>query len=131
MWKYLTASVGVCIVSAITLVPAPAQEGLGERLGEKIDRGVTRAATELRQEWAQIRKSVERMGVQGRVYSRLRWDKDINASSINIEIHDENVVVLQGSVRDAAAKKKAVQLARDTVGVGEVADELAISDASE
>ena len=41
------------------------------------------------------------------------------------------VVVLQGSVRDAAAKKKAVQLARDTVGVDEVADELAISDASE
>ena len=123
MRKLLTTGIALSVLTAATVMQAPAQEGLGER----IDRGVSRLRSELREEWATIRQSVERLGVQGRVFSRLRWDKELQRSQIDIDVQNREVVVLRGTVSSATAKQKAVQLARDTVGVEEVVDELQVS----
>jgi osmotically-inducible protein OsmY len=131
MSKTLILFVAVGLLSAATVLQAPAQEGLGERIGEKIDRGLSQLKSELRQEWAQLKKSVDRMGVHGRVYSRLRWDKNVEGANIDIEVRDEGIVVLHGAVRNAAAKTKAAELAHDTVGVTEVVDELTVAPPSE
>lgn len=123
--------VGICLglLGGMTMVPLPAQEkeGLGERLGEKIDKGLRQLSTELRQEWSQVRQSVERMSVQGRVYSRLRWDKGIDVSTLDIQMQDKDTVVLHGTVASTAQQQKAVQLAQDTVGVGKVIDKTIVS----
>jgi osmotically-inducible protein OsmY len=67
------------------------------------------------------------MGLQGRVYGRLHWDKALEGASLDITIRDTTTVVLTGSVSSEAAKSKAEQLARDTTGVGNVVNQLAVA----
>jgi osmotically-inducible protein OsmY len=116
--------VGLCGTAAVAQQP---QKTPGETVGEKIERGVSRVKRELSATWAQVRKSVEGLSVQGRVYGRLHWDKDLADATLDIDVRDTNVIVLKGSVNSAGAKSKAVQLAQDTLGVKEVVDELAVA----
>jgi osmotically-inducible protein OsmY len=104
-----------------------AEDGAAERIGEKIDRGLSEVSEKLKQGWAAVRTSVEKMGVEARVYSRLHWDKALENAPITIEVRNGKVVTLKGSVPDSAARAKAVALARDTVGVTSVDDQLAIA----
>ena len=106
--------------------PANPQPGTATRIGEQIDRGLNQIGAELSQAWSEVRKSVEKMGVQGRVYGRLHWDKGLEGANLDVSVRDGQVVVLSGTVANAAAKQKAEQLTRDTVGVSSVVNELAI-----
>ena len=69
-----------------------------ETLGQKLDRGLDKLGRELRYGWAEVRASIDRMGVQGRVYGRLHWDKDLANATIDIEVREDKSVVLKGSV---------------------------------
>lgn len=107
--------------------PAANQEGVAERVGESVDRGLNKLGQKIRKTWADFRKSVDELSVQGRVYARLHWDKALANAPIEITVQDENVVMLNGSVPNEAARRTAVALTRDTVGVGRVVDQLAIA----
>jgi hyperosmotically inducible periplasmic protein len=120
-------TVALCVLVMGTISRVQAQDGKGEAIGKKIDRGVTQLGEELRQTWAEIRKTAERMGVESRVYVRLHWDKATHDAAIEIEVRSGGVVVLKGSVSDPMTKATAVRLAQDTVGVSEVIDELAVA----
>jgi osmotically-inducible protein OsmY len=116
-----------CVVATAQAPPAPQEQpGPAAQIGEKIDRGLSQIGAELSQAWADVRKSVEKMGVQGRVYGRLHWDKALENANLDINVRDSQVVVLSGHVASAADKQKAEQLARDTVGVGRVVNELTV-----
>jgi len=119
--------IGGCILGGLTCMHLAAEDGVGQKLGKKIDQGVGKIADELREEWASARRSIEKMGIQGRVYGRLHWDKALQDATVEVEARTEKTVVLKGTVANPAARLKAVQLARDTVGVTEVIDELAVS----
>ena len=108
-------------------VTSPGTAGVGERLGESVDRGLNTLGDRLKKGWAEARRSVDEMGVQGRVYGRLHWDKAIADAPIDISVQNENNVTLSGSVPDEAAHSTAVKLAQDTVGVGQVVDHLTVS----
>jgi len=110
------------------------QEGVGEKLGETLDdagrvikRGLQRSGETVRESFARTKTSVQNMGLEARVFGRLHWDKDINGSPIELEVRNASVAVLKGSVPSAAVKSKAVALARDTVGVSQVIDQLSVS----
>jgi len=103
------------------------QPGVGERVGESVDRGLSRLGEKLRRGWADIRRSVDELGVQGRVYGRLHWDKQLTNAAIEISVQNENIVTLTGNVSDDAARHAAVTLAENTVGVGKVIDHLTVS----
>jgi osmotically-inducible protein OsmY len=107
--------------------PAANQPGVGERVGESVDRGLTNIGQKLRRTWADFRKSVDELSVQGRVYGRLHWDKAIGSAPIEITVQDESVVTLSGSVPNEAAHRTAVTLANDTVGVRQVVDRLTVA----
>jgi hypothetical protein len=64
------------------------------------------------------------MGVQPRVYARLHWDKALSTARIEVHMLRDGVVLLRGTVPDAATKAHAVELARDTLDVTGVVDEL-------
>jgi osmotically-inducible protein OsmY len=66
------------------------------------------------------------MGIEGRVYARLHWDKNLAGSKIELAAPKPGVIALNGTVGDAKAKAKAVELTTDTVGVTEVMDNLTI-----
>ena len=111
-----------------------AQQGVGEKLGEGLDdagrvikRGLQRSGEAVRESFARTKTSVQNMGLEARVYGRLHWDKDLHASSIELEVMDASTVILKGAVPTAAVKTKAVALTRDTVGVTQVIDQLAVT----
>lgn len=112
--------------------PAVSQEGIGEQLGERFDRGISRLGEEVREGWASLRESINNMGVQARVYSRLRWDKDLAGAKLEVDdVEDDDTggaVVVRGEVDDDAAKEKAIKLAKDTVGVKRVVDAIKVVD---
>ncbi|HEX4413098.1 MAG TPA: BON domain-containing protein [Lacipirellulaceae bacterium] len=107
--------------------PSTKPPGVGQQLGESVDHGLNKLGDKLRSGWAEIRQSVDEMGVQGRVYGRLHWDKAIANASIDVSVQNDNNVTLSGSVPDEAAHTTAVKLAQDTVGVGRVEDHLTVS----
>jgi len=132
MIRYFFATFAIFLGYAFAAAQAPQpqkteQPGTAAQIGEKIDRGLSQIGSELSQAWADVRKSVERMGVQGRVYGRLHWDKALEGAKVEISVRDNQAVVLSGNVASAAAKEKAEQLARDTVGVGSVVNELTVA----
>jgi osmotically-inducible protein OsmY len=110
--------------------PGANAQGVGERVGETVDRGLSNIGNRLRKTWADFRKSVDELSVQGRVYGRLHWDKAIGSAPIEITVQDENVVTLSGSVPNEAAHRTAVTLANDTVGVRQVNDRLTVAAAT-
>lgn len=61
----------------------------------------------------------------GRVKGRLETDRRLAGLPFTITAEGERVT-LRGVVPDAAARKRAVSLAENTIGVAEVVDELAV-----
>ena len=130
MVKYFMTSMGLAALwLAISPANLAAQEGLGERLGRELDEKLTDLSSELREGWAKVEQLVDKLGVRGRVYARVHWDKVLTSEPIRIDMEDASVVVLTGQVPDEAARKKAVRLAEDTVGVTRVIDRLEVKPA--
>ena len=113
-----------------------AQQSTAGKVGEKLDeaaravkKGVGNVAKDVRESFENTRASVHSMGVGSRVYGRIHWDKALTDSTIEVTAnHDASTVsvTLRGTVPDDAAKQKAVALARDTVGVATVVDQLTV-----
>jgi BON domain len=103
------------------------QEKDSDSIGDKIDRGVKKVEAKLRETWADIQRATRRMTVEARVYARLYWDKSLADALLKIEVKDEGVIVLKGSVPTAEAKHRAFELAQSTVGVNQAIDELAVA----
>ena len=123
----LITIVGFAILPAFLLSELPAQEGAAERIGKRLDRGLEELREEVKQAWTDVRKSVDKLSVQGRVYGRLRWDKALAEEPIDVSMQDKNIVVLTGRVPDDDTRQKAIQLAKDTVGVRDVVDQLQVN----
>ena len=132
MNKLILAVLAACLFCTTSAAQVPTQPkqpqpGTATQIGEKIDRGLSQIGAELSQAWADARKSIEKMGVQGRVYGRLHWDKALEGEKFEISVRDSQIVVLSGNVATAAAKQKAEELAHDTVGVTSVVNELSVA----
>jgi hypothetical protein len=112
--------------------PTVQPKSVGEQLDEAVQSaktGVRKAGETVREELERVRTSVHEMGVHGRVYGRLHWDKELAGSKIDVEI-EGGTAILRGSVRSLQAKAKAIALARDTLGVDRVDDHLTIEAAA-
>jgi osmotically-inducible protein OsmY len=114
--------------------PAP-KEGLTEKVKEKLDsaarsikRGAQSASDAVKEQYHRARESVHNLGEHGRVYARLHWDKHLQGAKIEITVKG-SVATLTGTVADAKAKAKALELTRDTVGITEVVDHLNLASA--
>jgi osmotically-inducible protein OsmY len=129
--RVVTAFLSTTILAAGAGAGLAQQGGVAEQIGEKLDnvgRGIVRGAQEVsdsvRKRFDVVRTEVSRMGVHSRVYSRLHWDKTLQGSRIEVHMLRDGVVLLRGTVPDAAAKAHAVELTRDTFDVTGVVDEL-------
>jgi osmotically-inducible protein OsmY len=128
--------IGVSIVGLLLLAwTTAAQEPktTTEKLKEKasnaagaVKKGVASAEEGVKEQYARAKVAIHNMEVQHRVYARLHWDKALTASKIELSMVNEGVATLTGTVPDAKAKAKAIQLANDTVGVTQVIDRMTI-----
>ena len=105
---------------------ARAQQGVAGRVGEALDNtgraikgGVQRATT-------RAQNRTHSLEMAERVYGRIHWEKSLATAALEVETLPSGVTTLRGVVPDAKAKVKAVELARDTVGVTQVVDELSV-----
>ena len=119
--------VGIILMAPAAVAPAQTRPGTAEKIGEQIDRGLSQLGAELSEAWSEVRRGVDKMGIEARVYGRLHWDKALEGAKLDIVVREGNSVVLTGSVASEAARAKAEQLARDTVGVGNVINQLAVA----
>jgi osmotically-inducible protein OsmY len=62
-----------------------------------------------------------------RVYARLRWDQELHGAVIQVRAEGGHVL-LTGTVRSHAQRRRARELAGSTAGVISVSDELHIAD---
>ncbi len=73
--------------------------------------------------WQALRGGWNEDALDARVSQRLRWDKSLADSPIQVNV-SANVVKLTGNVTDLAQRRRAVELAESTVGVEKVIDAL-------
>jgi osmotically-inducible protein OsmY len=93
---------------------------------QSIKREARSAADALKEQYHRARESVHGLGEHGRVYARLHWDKHLQGARIEITVKG-SVATLTGTVPDAKAKAKALELTQDTVGITDVVDHLTVS----
>src|SRR4051812_44155069 len=73
--------------------PPPPRENVGKKVGERVDeavqsikKGVRSASETLREQFARTQASIHSMGVEGRIYGRLHWDKALHGSKIDLSV---------------------------------------------
>jgi hypothetical protein len=105
----------------------PANESFGQQVNnfvDKLGQGANDATRSIQEEFNKARDTMQSWGIEARVYSRLRWDKDLANLTLNVTSPSAGVIALSGSVSDGNAKTKAIRLAEDTVGVNKVVDQM-------
>jgi hyperosmotically inducible periplasmic protein len=128
--------------------PQDPQEGVATKAAEKIDDlgraikrgilnaeesvrgGLNKTGETVREGFAKTRETVQSMGIPSRVYGRLHWDKEFYSIPLFVKAEGGTVTV-RGTLPDAAAKAKAIDLIKDTVGVTRVIDELTVLSSSD
>ncbi|MDG3004941.1 BON domain-containing protein [Paludisphaera mucosa] len=138
------AALGTMLAVGGPAARAQAQQEPGaiERAGEKLDeagrslrqgleRGFNRTKEVVRESFEKTRARVNDMNIEARVYGRLHWDKMLETSTFDLSSEAQGIVTLRGSVPTVEARKHAVALAADTVGVTRVIDQLAVQTGSE
>lgn len=101
--------------------PADAVGRALENAGRNIRRGVQNAV-----EATQGPVVVYENPLVARVYSRLQWEKLLAGSTLELEVRGDGTAVLRGEVASKEAKERAFLLARDTIGINRVIDELRV-----
>jgi hyperosmotically inducible periplasmic protein len=128
--------------------PQDPQEGVATKAAEKIDEvgraikrgilnaeetvrgGLNKTGETVREGFAKTRETVQGMGIPSRVYGRLHWDKQFHAIPLFVKA-EGGAITVRGTLPDEAAKEKAIELIKDTVGVTRVIDQLTVLSSSE
>jgi osmotically-inducible protein OsmY len=84
------------------------------KVGEKTKEGVSKVGSEINDAW-----------ILGKVKAQFVGEDVMKGSDINVDC-DKHIVRLRGTVPTAAAKARAMEIARKTDGVDHVIDELTI-----
>jgi hypothetical protein len=75
--------------------------------------------------WHALRRDRGANGLEAAILARLRQDKTLATSGIEVRLLGEGIVELRGQVADEKQRRRAVELVDSTVGVQRVVDELA------
>jgi hyperosmotically inducible periplasmic protein len=107
------ASEGATATSGAQVDVGSAREA-GAKVGEKVAEGAN-----------QVQRAAADAALTAKIKSKMALDDTIQARNIDVDTMN-GVVTLNGFVRDAQARERAVQLARETDGVMSVVDHLTI-----
>ena len=73
-----------------------------------------------------MRANWNELALDARVSLRLRWEKDLQSTTIQVEARN-GIVEVKGKVADILQRQRAIQVAQSTTGVVEVIDSLEIA----
>ena len=83
------------------------------------------ARAKLARGWQALRRDRGPRGLEAAVLNRIRQDKTLATSGIEVRLLGDGIVELRGQVADEKQHRRAVELVGSTVGVERVVDELA------
>jgi osmotically-inducible protein OsmY len=112
-----------------TPAPKTTTEKIKDTAGSAVNsvkKGVGTASEAIKNKYNAAKDHVKAMEIEARVYARLHWDKALVGHKVDLSAPKAGTIVLTGSVVDAKAKAKAIELTTDTVGVTDVVDNLII-----
>jgi len=117
------------VTDQMRLAPAGTDMGdaaarTADRAAEKADRAADKTASATRK----AGRAVDDGWIKSKIYAQYMadWNTVLDDSDIDVDV-DKGVVSLKGTVKSAAAKAKAVSIAKATDGVKSVKDELRVS----
>jgi hypothetical protein len=112
----------------LALVPAALAHAQGplQRAGQTLDNAGRNIRLGIEGAVARGQVTARERQTAGRVLDRLRWDKRLQASMIQVVVRGDGSVVLRGSASDDAARKLAAETTANTVGVTTVVDEMSV-----
>ena len=123
----VSRSLPLSLAAVLLTTPALfAQQGPLEQAGRALDNAGKNIRARVENEVARGQTAAQEQDLLYRVTRRLEWDKQLVRSTVQIEAQPDGAVVLRGSVLNERAKRRAVDLVENTVGVTRVVDELAI-----
>jgi len=107
---------------------APAKQGTMEKAEDKTVDASKKAGHETASAAKKTGRAIDDGWIKSKIYAQYMtdWKTVLDDSDIDIDV-DNNVVTLNGTVKDATARAKAVSIARKTDGVKSVKDNLRIS----
>jgi hyperosmotically inducible protein len=125
------------VVDQLRIAPAVTHETPGalsragekaERVGEKTERAGEKAADKTGSALKATGRAIDDGWIKSKIYAQYLadWNTVLNDSDIDVDVA-HNVVTLNGTVKSAEAKAKAVATAKSTDGVKEVRDMLKVA----
>lgn len=127
-WGFLALTVGGSAAAWFGMGHAPGKSDPGSEPGmlNSITAQVQDTSATVSDTYARTRTSIVNLGLAQQISTRLRQDKAVDCERLEIAVEEESRVVLTGQVPDQATKEKVVNLTRDTRGVRQVVDQLAV-----
>jgi hyperosmotically inducible protein len=98
-------------------------QGTLAQIGKKLAGRLEAIAGDMKEEVGTAWPKLAHAGLEGRVAARLRWDKVLAGTSIEVKSQGADIE-LRGTVKDPIHKRRAVELAEETIGVERVIDHL-------
>jgi hyperosmotically inducible protein len=123
----MARSLSVSFLAVLLTSPAVfAQDGPLQQAGRALDNAGKNIRARIENEVARGQVTAQERELLYRVTRRLEWDKQLVRSTVQIEAQSDGSIVVRGSVQNESAKRRAVDLVENTVGVTKVVDELAV-----
>ena len=97
---------------------------IAQKSGQKLDNLTGGMRGKVTNGWQAMRGSIGEATLDSRVSTRLKWDKGLVDSNIQVRITGANTVELNGSVVSEEQRRRAVELANSTDGVASVTDSM-------
>jgi hypothetical protein len=119
--------VALAVFAGLVLVPASRAQGPIERVGQALDNAGRNIRRTVENAVARGQISAAEQDLIERVLMRIRWDKPLVGSVLQLEVPSYGAVVLRGTVASKAIKERAVDLVQNTIGVTSVVDELVVA----
>jgi len=121
------------VVTLLMIGSAPsasAQYGIADRVGQALENAGRNVRMGVQNAVEAGRGGIPVVAYENplvaRVYARLQWEKLLAGSTLELEVRDDGTAFLRGEVASKEAKERAFLLARDTVGINKVIDELVV-----
>ncbi len=114
---------------SVTLLASPAfaQDGPLRRAGQALDNAGKNIRYRVESEVTRGQTVAHERDLMARVSRRIEWDKQLVGSALQMEARADGTVVIRGSVASEIAKRRAVDLVENTLGVTAVVDGIAVA----
>ncbi|MFL5245191.1 MAG: BON domain-containing protein [Gemmataceae bacterium] len=99
---------------------------VGQKVSERCQSAITGGENSLSAGLEAMRTNWNEAAVDTRVSLRLRWEKSLADAAIKVSV-TEGVVELKGTIVNESQRQTAVSMAKSTVGVENVKDEMTVA----